>query len=98
MTVETKTTIQLSDVTTIEFECVKCHMVSSYPLDIALHPQGSCVNGCGEWMPFGGDTYRSLTHLIELMKRFAKATNEPYIMRFGITTASTLDRASGEKD
>lgn len=98
MTVETKTTIQLSDITTIEFECAKCHTVASYPLDVVQHPQGSCANGCGEWMPFAGDTYKSLTKLIELVKRFGKATSEPFILRFGVKPEIASGRAFGEKD
>ena len=97
MTVETKTTIQLSDIKTIEFECAKCHTVTSYPLELAKQAQGSCANGCGEWMPYAGDTYKSITQLIDLVKRFGNATSEPYTLRFGIKPASASGHAADSK-
>jgi hypothetical protein len=89
MTVETKTTIQLNDITTIDFECGKCHMITSCPIQSAQHPQAACACSPQEqWMPYAGDTYRELSKLIELIKRFGGSAKEPYTLRFGIKNES----------
>jgi hypothetical protein len=67
MTIETKTTIELGDIQTIEFECKKCNRVSSYPIGKIASPPTSC--DCGvphhtQWMSHGGDTFMSTSRLM----------------------------------
>ena len=38
MTIETKTTIEASDIVSVEFECSKCHSKTSWPLAVAKNP------------------------------------------------------------
>lgn len=97
MTVETKTTIQLSDFATVEFECANCHSISSWPLNVAKFPPAKCHCSQELWMPIGGDIYRNITDLIELIKRFAGSKGkEPFILRFGLS--SSVVPVSGDKD
>lgn len=96
MTVETKTTIELSDITTIEFECEKCHSISLWPLSRAKNPPTSCPCTAGEqWMPINGDKQRAIANLISLIQMFSKTEGEPYTMRFGLSASV---HASGGKD
>jgi hypothetical protein len=95
MTVETKTTIQPSDIITVEFECKKCHSLRTWPIAVARHPPVAC-NCCeadDQWMTTGGDVYAALTDLIALLQRFGKAQNEPFAIRLGVKNAIASDRA-----
>jgi hypothetical protein len=98
MTVETKTTIQASDIATVEFECVQCHSVMSWPLAVASRPPTHCH--ClpeRQWMTVGGDTYRAIVEPIERMRQFGETKNEPFILRFGLRGAAILAPASDSK-
>lgn len=98
MTVETKTTIELSDVEAVEFECKNCHSVSKWPISIAKSPPLQCHCGSpSQWMTLGGDMHTNITHLIELMRQLGKAQNEPFAMRFTLKTSASV-RVSDGKD
>lgn len=85
MTVETKTTIQLSDLTSIEFECKDCGATTSWPMPVAKNPPTTCRCRDEQWMTHGGQTYRDLSNLIELIQRLGKADGEKFVMRFRVT-------------
>ena len=85
VTIETKTTIQPSDVTAVEFECAACHSVISWPLAVAKYPPTHChCNPEKQWMTHGGDTYRALAELVGLLQRVSKMQNEPFILRLAV--------------
>lgn len=93
MTIETKTTIQLSDIKAVEFECKNCHRVVSWPLDTARNPPFSCeCAGSPQWMSVGGDTYRDLTHLIALIQRYGKSNGEQFVLRFTVNGLLEINR------
>lgn len=99
MTVETKTTIELSDIDSVEFECKHCHSVSAWPLSVARRPPARChCENSPQWMVGGGDMDNNITRLIELMRRLSEAQKEPFTMRFAIKSAALGDRASRAKD
>ena len=98
MTVESKTTIELADISTVEFQCKECGFVASYSLNKFKNPPTQC--GCGndkQWMPHGGDTYAAITKMVEAMRRFSTATGEPFTMRFGLKGTSSFVPASDSK-
>jgi len=97
MTIETKTTLQLSDIITVEFECAQCHAVTSWPLLVARNPPTRCRCTEQDWMGKGSDMYSNISDLITLLQQFSKAKNGPFIMRFGINYDASLARASGSK-
>ncbi len=88
MTVETKTTIELSDIMTVEFECKNCHAATSWPIGIAKIPPVSCACQSGVWMAQGGETYTAIADLIALVRRLGKADKEAFSMRFGVKGTS----------
>ena len=98
MTVETKTTIHLSDIATVEIECRDCHRTVITPLDKAKNPQTFCDCNGKNWMPEGGDTYQRLRKLWSLMQQYAEANNEPFVMRFGLKPSASEAHAASEKD
>ena len=94
MTVETKTTIQASDITSVEFECKNCGAVSVWPIKVAKNPPTMC--NCSpdqRWMTIGGASYASIVDFIELIRRMAELSNEPFVMRLGLS-----DHVSAGKD
>lgn len=95
MTIETKTTIQLSDIATVEFECKQCHSISAWPLKIATAPPLRCHCTDQQWMIGGGETYEGIKRLIGAIQRFTELTSEPFIMRFGLAPSGHV---SDEKD
>jgi hypothetical protein len=95
MTVETKTTIQLSDILTVEFECAHCHSVTAWPLMVAVNPPTKCYCGHMTWMAHGSPEYVAIADLVTLLKQFSKTPNPAYIMRFGLSASV---HASGKTD
>jgi hypothetical protein len=97
MTIETKTTLQLSDLKVIEFECKNCHRILSWPLENFKEPPLNCdCNARGQWMPHGGDTFASIIKLIRSINQFSQANNEPFAIRFVVRGIS--DHAASDKD
>ena len=96
MTIETKTTIQLSDIKAIEFECKNCHRIALSPIAVATTPPYYCeCHVPPEWMPQGGDMYQRIKNLIGLVQQLAQANNEPFAIRLVVDGIS--DRASTAK-
>jgi len=97
MTIETKTTIQISDVKAIEFECKTCHRIVSLPIEVAKEPPFECdCKNPRQWMSYGGEMYSALSGLMTLLGRFGKVDNEPFAMRLVITELSArASRDSG---
>lgn len=98
MTIETRTTIQLSDVTAVEFKCKNCGRIISWPIEAAKVPtECDCRNPPQPaWMPFGGETYADLMKLLSLIKRWGSANNEPFTLQFVVRGIS--DRAASGRD
>jgi hypothetical protein len=97
MTIETKTTIELSDIVTVEFECKNCHAIRAWPIDAFQQPPSDCGCDSGQWMVIGADTYTRISNGIFLIRALAGMTKEPFSIRFGIRNGS-LGRVSGGKD
>ena len=98
MTVETRTTVELGDIQTVEFECKKCGKVTSWPIGKITHPPTYCECGAPQytmWMSQGGETFMAISSLLVVIKRFSSA-DEPFKLRFGIRGVS--GRASSETD
>lgn len=98
MTVETKTTIELSDIGDVQFECKNCGFVATYPLRKFRSPPTAC--GCHQekqWMTHGGEMYAGISQMVELMRRMSNATSEPFTMRFGLRGALDSAPASDSK-
>ena len=81
----------------VQFECARCHSLTEWPLDVAKRPPTRCHCDDQQWMMPNGETETSISHLLSLIQRFAKAQNEGYVMRFGLKQISVSDRASGDK-
>jgi hypothetical protein len=92
MTIETRTTVELSDIRHVEFECLTCHAKYVYPIDKFAYPPFVC----GVCQPpklliaERGKECEDIKQLIYLINRFFE-NPEGYAMRFDISTAG-IDR------
>jgi len=87
MTIETKTTIQLSDLTTVEFECKNCRAIVSWPIDVAKNPPTVCPCRTDQpWMVHGGQQFVEIVDLIHLLRKLSKADKELFALRFALKT------------
>jgi hypothetical protein len=97
MTIETKTTIQPSDITTVEFECAECHSMISWPLAVAKNPPLKCHCSDQPWLVVGNDTHKAIVDLIALLQRFSKAEFKTFHLRLGLKDEVSLAHVSGSK-
>jgi hypothetical protein len=96
MTIETKTTIQLSDINAFEFKCKNCNRIVTMPIGNGKNMPANCDCSGPQWMPYGGDTHAGLVGVMNAIARFGQANNEPFSLRLVIDASS--DRASSAKD
>lgn len=90
MTIETRTSIELSDITALEFECKDCHTRIMFPVAGFKDPPIYC-SVCFEkskkqWMVLGNQDFRdihTLGHIIQLFSGMNKP--DGFVMRLHIT-------------
>lgn len=80
MTTETRTLIDFEDITGVEIECPKCHLVVTHPVSQALKSKADCPQ-CNETWFDHRDDFRSLTcpvldQLQSLTETLRKLTRE----------------------
>jgi hypothetical protein len=86
MTSKTTTTIGLSDIKAVEFECATCHMKVAYPIEKYSHPMMLC-NVCQPSRSFivqNSQEHRDLLALGDLIRRLSQM-NVGMIVRFEIS-------------
>jgi hypothetical protein len=77
MTVETKTSIELADITAVEFECKVCHAKIVFPVENFDSPPISC-SACKEherkqWLIPGSQDFSNLNTLVHTVAVFSSA-------------------------
>ena len=89
MTIETRTTIQIPDIKSIEFECNKCHTKTAYTVDQYKFPLTRCTtcDDSEQWLIAGGTEWEDLKRLGDVVRRFSKP-NGKFSVRLEITTPS----------
>jgi hypothetical protein len=97
MTIETKTTIEMRDIKTVEFECGTCHTKLVYDIDKFTSPMMFC-NVCQPTKTLVADRsteFQDIRHLIHLINRFAQLDPALFRMRFDVTGLS-VSREAGK--
>jgi hypothetical protein len=93
MTIETRTTIEPSDISAIEFECMTCHVKTMFPLIKFKNAPISC-SSCDEgdrkqWFIPGSTDFSHMRALGETLQLFSGVGKpEAFVMRFHLTNAS----------
>jgi hypothetical protein len=87
MTIETRTTIGINDITAIEFECAKCHTKIAYPVAHLFNAPlrcGTCEES-QQWLIPDSDDWKDLKQLGLIIQRFSKPNNQIFFLRLEIT-------------
>lgn len=87
MTTETRTTIEPSDITAIEFECRKCHTRTIRLFNNWLQGPSECSN-CGEqWMLPTSVDLENVKQLVALIRGFANGekNGRPFKLRLELS-------------
>jgi hypothetical protein len=82
MTIETRSTIELSDVIACEFVCNKCKAKTVRLLNAEFNLPGVCGNCQNIWLTDGQES-NDLRVFLNLLQRYAVGAR-PYILRFEI--------------
>jgi hypothetical protein len=84
MTIETRTTIEFSDILRVEFECPKCRARMTKELSDQNIVPLRCRNGmCSQMFLIEGSAeYAYLQGALDLMGRYAKAGQGGFSLRF----------------
>lgn len=89
MTSETRTTIQLSDIKAVEFECTNCHHRLVRPLGVWQSRWDSCPECGSNWTHYRA-TMDFLTKLSAQVVKTAEIDTQgneaPFIVRFEVST------------
>ena len=88
MTSETRTTIQMSDIRGVEFECTQCHAKIVRPITTWNSPLVCCPD-CGvPWNHFRGtmDFLAKTTSQLSKTSALDTQADAPFIVRFEIAT------------
>jgi hypothetical protein len=93
MTVETRTTIEPTDVTAIELECVECHHRIVRNLRNWRNDPAKCDNCGNAWNV--GDAMKQLQELCSRIRYFSEmTTGHPFVIRFEIAKAEAEEKKS----
>ena len=84
MTTETRTTIELQDITAVEFECKQCGTKTTRKLDNALVIPVTCDNCRDQWVIGNSDEFHQLTAFFQQFKHYA-GDKFKYRLRLQIT-------------
>lgn len=87
MTNETRTTIQLSDLKAIEFECVGCHARIVRPIGVWQFPLVACSECGANWTHYAGamGVLKAMASQIAKYAEMDDPKNDaPFVVRFEI--------------
>ncbi len=83
MTVETRTTIQLSDITEVEMECIRCHTrIIWNPHDVDNFIPFQCKKCDAPFLGRNSQEHRDLLELFSLINTYSYTEN--YRLRFSL--------------
>jgi predicted RNA-binding Zn-ribbon protein involved in translation (DUF1610 family) len=95
MTVETRTTIEPSDINAVEFECRGCGAKTIRKLDRKLQMPARCGNCGDEWFNPNRQEVHEVGIFLEQIAEYG-AGQYPYIMRFQLTSALEQSKKKAE--
>lgn len=96
MVIETKTTLELSDVMAIEFECEVCHTRTALSIANFKNPPMHCpfCQDSPQWFIAGNRDYTDVVALGRVIQWFSSAEKpKGFIMRLHIMNPSASGRA-----
>jgi hypothetical protein len=100
MTVETKMTLELNDVTAIEFECNACHARTTLSITNFRNPPMHCslCQNPQQWFIGGDRDYSDIVALGRVIQWFSGAERpKGFVMRLHITNPSASGRVASDR-
>jgi hypothetical protein len=103
MTVETRRTIELTDIDAIEYECRKCGATTVRLLDESHRIPVACGNCATVWTIETSQEHMDLMRFVSLLRYFPKSTANAHVrikleVRGIEESVNASGRASGGKD
>ncbi|SRR6266404_991206 len=95
MTIETRTTIQLSDIEAIEFQCKNCNVKYVYPIKQFEGPPIFC--GCNTqdaWFVANSPDRSDIAKLGEVVRRFSNQPQSKFTLRLEVKGVSASREAN----
>src|SRR6266446_1364638 len=94
MTIETTTTVQLSDIKAIGFECSSCHAKTVQPIERFEHLPARCpICDSGQWLIHGDQDEQNLKAMLRAMQRFANWKNPHFSISFTLKNGAVSREA-----
>jgi hypothetical protein len=85
MTIETKGTIELKDINSFEFECVKCHSKIVLAVSTFKRLPTHCPDCDTQWLINAGEEYEGVGQLLRRIQRAVNVESETrYKLKLGI--------------
>jgi hypothetical protein len=97
MTIETKTTIEMRDIKTVEFECGTCHTKVVYDIEKFTVPMMICYT-CHPSKTLVAERSsddQDIRCLIHMIQKFSKLDPSTFRMRFSVENLSASREAGG---
>ena len=100
ITVETRSTIGLQDITAIEYECTNCHSKTLRLLDDKHNIPMRCGNCPSLWFAENSSEHRDLQLLVSVLRDFPRSSVNAHVaIKLEIRDLPKISgRASSEKD
>jgi len=85
MTIETRSTIDLDDITAIEYECAKCRCKTIRALDDNHRIPAMCGNCSAVWMTDGSREHKELSTFVADLREFRRSSVNQHVgIRFEV--------------
>jgi hypothetical protein len=90
MTVETRTMLGLEDIKSVEFECIKCHTKTVFPVQEFKAPPIRCsyCENSEQWIVPGSGEWEDLKRLGEILRHSSKLSQR-FAMRLEIKPSAS---------
>lgn len=79
MTIETKNTIELGDITAISYQCKNCKATTVRLLDDKHIVPGRCGNCAQAWLSDGSTEHNLLKMLLSVLREFPKSSVNQHV-------------------
>lgn len=86
MTVETRSSIELTDIVAFEMECNNCHARTIRPIKPQFDVPNKCGNCSAGWMMHGSAELNNLREFLTQLQSYIKtAPNQNFVLRFEVS-------------
>jgi predicted Zn-ribbon and HTH transcriptional regulator len=96
MTFEDRTTLELSDIQTLRFECTACGVGLTFPAAQSIRIPVECPSCKAQWMGTHETDYVSIQHLVQAI-RYLRSPGDTAAYRLRLELQRPAEAASGPR-